>query len=300
MGGGGGGGSTNIDELSPGDIRPFYKFQQNQFNKYWNNSPLLSAARTDALAYNKQLPGMLDQLQGYTGRFDNAANYLQGIVDTGGKASAQELRNVDQGTLTGMSDTHSFGALGRQLLNRDEYTRGRFNEALGQLGAVTGEQASLLGQQQAMQTGGLNQLTGVQGAATGTFTQLMNPILQVPLANLQARIAQAQLNEQASQASSSKTGGAISGGASVIGSVLPALMSFSDERLKEGIKDTGVKTPDGIPLKTFRYRGGKKKYLGAMAQDVEKVRPEAVTTDLMTGFKFIDLSKAGVPMTQVA
>jgi hypothetical protein len=51
---------------------------------------------------------------------------------------------------------------------------------------------------------------------------------------------------------------------------------FSDRRIKENIKDTGKRTKDGIPLVTFNYIGHKTRYKGVLAQDVLKVRPEAV------------------------
>lgn len=52
--------------------------------------------------------------------------------------------------------------------------------------------------------------------------------------------------------------------------------AFSDERLKEDIRSTGERTPDGIPVKTFRYKGSPMMHLGVMAQDTKKVRPDAV------------------------
>jgi hypothetical protein len=261
-GGGGGGSATQITPLAPADIRKFYQFQGNQFSGYFNNQPLLDTSKTNALQYNQQLnaPGgalaqlgeynpmlgklntnMTNAFQGYNNRFNQAATNEQSIYDSGGQASQQELRNVDQGSLTGMSDTHSLGALGTQLLNRDQFTNARKQQALGNLEGITqlqsgltgtqtglsaallGQQAGNLQQQQNMQSGGLNQMTGVQGAATGTFTQLMSPILQVPLANLQAQISQAQINEQAQQAGSSKQAGGIGAIGSVIGGVVAGL-----------------------------------------------------------------------------
>lgn len=52
--------------------------------------------------------------------------------------------------------------------------------------------------------------------------------------------------------------------------------AFSDERLKENIHATGEKTPDGIPVKSFRYKGSPLMEVGVVAQDVEKRRPDAV------------------------
>lgn len=61
----------------------------------------------------------------------------------------------------------------------------------------------------------------------------------------------------------------------------------SDERMKTDIKQVGT-SPSGIPIKTFKYKGGDTKYVGATAQDVERVAPHAVTTDKkgMKGVKY--------------
>lgn len=66
------------------------------------------------------------------------------------------------------------------------------------------------------------------------------------------------------------------GGVGNIGSTLGSWL-FSDERLKEDIGDTGMVTAqDHIPVKTFSYTGSPILNMGVMAQDVEKVRPDAV------------------------
>ena len=51
---------------------------------------------------------------------------------------------------------------------------------------------------------------------------------------------------------------------------------FSDEDLKTDIQDTGLDTPDGIDIKTYRYKGSPMMQLGVIAQEAEKVRPDAV------------------------
>lgn len=52
--------------------------------------------------------------------------------------------------------------------------------------------------------------------------------------------------------------------------------AFSDERLKEDVHATGARTPDGVPVKSFRFKGSPMMELGVIAQDVEKKRPDAV------------------------
>ncbi len=249
---------------------------------------------------------------------------------------SQQTRNIS----VAQGSAQSPGALGTELLNRDAYRQQRYNTALqqeqgllgqqqgvyGQQAAVTGQgaglsgllanltgqkaglvgqRAGLLGQQQGLQTGGLNQLLGTQGANVSGFTGLQNPILAY-LGNLfggnqQASIAQAQVNAQQNQANSSKMGGIAGGAGSIIGAVLPALMAFSDKRMKQKIRGTGLKTEEGVPIKTFEYKAQPgQRILGVMAQDVEKVRPDAVLTDFRSGLKFIDRTKIDIPMGKVA
>jgi len=65
---------------------------------------------------------------------------------------------------------------------------------------------------------------------------------------------------------------------------LPAIAAMSDRRLKEDIKKVG-KTDDGLNVYTYRYKGDPKVQMGVMAQEVEKKKPEAVTT--INGFKAV-------------
>lgn len=65
---------------------------------------------------------------------------------------------------------------------------------------------------------------------------------------------------------------------------------MSDERLKTDIDRVG-ETPEGIPVKTFRYKGSPMMHLGMMAQDVEKKRPEAVRTT-PSGYKAVNYPAA--------
>lgn len=51
---------------------------------------------------------------------------------------------------------------------------------------------------------------------------------------------------------------------------------WSDERLKTDIRSTGAKTPDGIPVKSYRYKGSPMMELGVLAQEAKQKRPDAV------------------------
>jgi len=66
---------------------------------------------------------------------------------------------------------------------------------------------------------------------------------------------------------------------------------FSDERLKENIKEIG-KTNSGLPVYSFNYifDQDKKTNIGVMAQDVEKVFPDGVS-EHESGYKMVDYGR---------
>lgn len=72
------------------------------------------------------------------------------------------------------------------------------------------------------------------------------------------------------------------GGASTAG-------DYSDERLKDDVRQVGT-TNDGLPIYTYRMKFGGPTKMGVMAQDMERVRPDAVTRD-RAGFRMVDYNK---------
>lgn len=75
-------------------------------------------------------------------------------------------------------------------------------------------------------------------------------------------------------------------------------MSFSDKRLKDDITQIGT-SPSGIPVKTFKYKGSDDKYVGAVAQDVEKTHPHAVVNGPF-GFKGVRYGMLDVPFKKLS
>jgi hypothetical protein len=69
-------------------------------------------------------------------------------------------------------------------------------------------------------------------------------------------------------------------------------LSMSDERVKTDIKRLPTEAYPGIPMATFKYKHAPERghHLGVIAQDVEKVRPDAVATD-EGGIKHVNYSK---------
>lgn len=125
-----------------------------------------------------------------------------------------------------------------------------------------------------------------------------------PLEALNTRLAALGMSPYGKTTSSTetKTGGTSSNtGLSILGGAMSFLpLMFSDERLKKNIRTEGT-TEAGVPLKSYEYKGfmGRKmpgRQMGVIAQDLEKVRPDAVHRvrgDDGKTYRAVDYSKVG-------
>ena len=71
----------------------------------------------------------------------------------------------------------------------------------------------------------------------------------------------------------------------------------SDSRLKENVTHVGT-TRHGLPFYTFSYRGRPEVYAGVMAQDVLKIRPDAVSLS-DGGYYAVDYRKLKLRMLRL-
>jgi hypothetical protein len=206
--------------------------------------------------------------------------------------------------------------LGAELLSRDTYQRQRAAEDINFVGGVMNDERNRFGtsaQLSEMERG--RQLALGQDAYNfrlSTNPKLMLAGLGSPYANMTAPAMQmvsgAQFTPQYSGGNFSNKGpglhtqisgivggafgayyggpaGAAAGyqagsslGQATEGSFADPTSYFSDERMKTDIKPLGkVTSLLDLPAYEYRYKGEKKKRKGVMAQDVQKVLPEAVT-----------------------
>lgn len=130
----------------------------------------------------------------------------------------------------------------------------------------------------------LNSMNQFQGAANLDNAKYQTGAFQNMVDLLSGNAIKKKAAEEAEGFDWGSFGGNILNAGATIGAA--ALMAPSDKRLKKDIKDTGMKTESGIPVKTFSYKDDKsgKTFIGHLAQDVEKKHPEAV-------YKVIDYSK---------
>ena len=193
-------------------------------------------------------------------------------------------------------------------------TQGTLGLAAQRANAMTGarQQAEGLGWARRMDAAGLGRnLAGASTAAYSGATQAgtsagntyMAPGNQFQqglsnagttfgnMANTQANVYNAAQNQQGEMMGSLLGAGATLGAA--------YLGMPSDIRLKENIEEVGRDERTMLPLYEFEYKGGSgKRYLGVMAQDVEKKYPQFVFT-MPDGFKAVDYAGLGIEMLEV-
>lgn len=144
------------------------------------------------------------------------------------------------------------------------------NEMLLQRQQPTRDLASLLAA-----TGGLPQMP--------QFTQY-----NAPAGDLMG-LAGSNYAAQQSRAGANK--GGMLGALGSLGGAAISSGLFSDRRLKEDIERVGT-LDNGLPVYVYRFKGDGRTFMGLMADEVEKVRPEAVETVVGTDLKTVDYRKA--------
>ena len=177
------------------------------------------------------------------------------------------------------------------------------NLALSSVGAGRQEQSRLFGLEQAARQQGLSELlTGrsqpinelaalLQGApAVGmpSFPGYAQYGMQSPDIMGMTQNNYALRARQAQQQQSDLMGGLFGLGSA-------AIMGLSDRRLKTDIRRVGA-LDNGLSVYAFRYAGEPAVRIGLMADEVEKVHPEAVGE--MGGFKMVDYERATAPVAK--
>jgi hypothetical protein len=108
-----------------------------------------------------------------------------------------------------------------------------------------------------------------------------------------SRLLNANQSQGSQQGASTKTN---EGLVSQAGKIASLASLFSDIRIKENVVRVGEE--NGYAIYEFNYIGDDARYSGVMAQDVEKVLPEAVTE--INGIKAVNYGMIGVEMKRVA
>jgi lysozyme family protein len=159
--------------------------------------------------------------------------------------------------------------------------QGALSAQMGALGAGA-QQAGLQGAQAQLGAGTLGQQTTQAGN-----TALYNQFLQQQAYPFQVSQFLANIAEGT---------GALSGSTTT---TQQPMSFFSDRRLKHDIKRVGT-AENGLPIYKFKYKGddSEQTHVGFMADEVEKIHPEAV--GLAGGYKTVDYDKASEPVHKYA
>jgi hypothetical protein len=257
------------------------------------NNAMLNARQT---ARDVTLPG-IDQNAAITGNANSSrAGIAQGLVERGLAQQSADLgaslrsQAYQQGLQlasnnANANNTNSLGALtgaagaGTNAANSGvNASSSAINDQKGLYDLATGGAS---GQQQAQQANLDNQNAQFQ---SGT---------QSPYAALQGLMGIIGANNWGGQttgtSTTTKTPSAFETIGGLLGAGASAAKLFSDERLKTDIKRVGT-LDNGLPVYTFRYRGTSKIQMGVMAQDVERVKPDAVED--FGSYMIVDYEKA--------
>lgn len=124
----------------------------------------------------------------------------------------------------------------------------------------------------------LNELTALlSGSQVSNPAQMSGPTPQASVAGVDYA-GLVQDNYQAKLQNHNAMLGGLFGLAGAGASFIPGF-GLSDERAKEDIKRIG-ETDDGVPLYSYRYKGGDETRIGPMAQEVDRMQPESAGPSL--------------------
>jgi hypothetical protein len=159
-------------------------------------------------------------------------------------------------------------------------------QMLGGLG-MSAQQSILQGAQAQMAAGAQQQATEQAGLQALYDQFLQRQAYPYQQAQFFANIAQGI--GAGAGGTTSQTPAAPSWGSQVLGGLTAIGSIFSDERVKENIVEVG-ETHDGQKIYKYNYKGDSKPQIGLIAQEVEKTKPEAVSS--LGGIKMVDYDKA--------
>jgi len=223
-------------------------------------------------------------------------------VDTGRKQFGELTKSFNPDSLSSDPGYKFRLAEGEKSINRAMASRGKYTspeatKALNQYGQnlASGEFTNAYNRYNLDRTNLFNRLAGLAGYGQTAYTGLANAGqnyanqvtgLNTGLANAQVASQQARNSNRNSMFNTLVGGAAKLGGAYIL----------SDSRLKTNIKKVGEK--DGVNIYKFNYKGKDGLYEGVMAQEVEKVYPNAVHRD-SDGYLSVDYSKLPVDFKEI-
>lgn len=112
---------------------------------------------------------------------------------------------------------------------------------------------------------------------------------------LESTLYKGQAAAATAAASAAEEGGLLSLLGSVVGAAGSVALAFSDDRLKVDISHYAWLPDKGLNLYRFRYFGSQQFYVGVLASEVERVRPDAIAVTA-EGHTLVDYGKLGIEL----
>ena len=270
---------TDAQRQQMEQAKEYYDYQVSTFRPL-ERGLVADAERFNTAAYAEEMAGKAsaDAAAAFRGAQDasyrsaarRGINPNSGAFGAASNSNALALAAMTAGAKTGARSQAEQLGYARKL---DAVGLGR-NLAGASTAAYQGAYQSGTGAGAQYRAAGQDYMTGLSNAGT-TYGNI---------ANMQGNVYNAAQNQQGQ----------------MFGSILGAAATYySDVRLKENIEEVGRDERTMLPLYEFEYKGGSgKRFLGVMAQDVEKKYPQFVFT-MPDGFKAVDYAGLGIEMVEV-
>jgi hypothetical protein len=240
----------------------------NQLNSYYGQG---------ANTLNQNYTGALNTLQGQQGTNNAGQTQLGNLLGLNGQAGDQSAQN----TLQNLPGYQFALQQGSQNVLRNQAATGQLNSgatlnALQQQGQGQASQNynNYVSQLQPYLSNANSNAANIAGTQSGLGNQLSTLYQGQGNAALSGNTAIGNAQAQADYANLAQSG-AIFGGLTGLASAGLSAYAKSDERVKDDIEPVG-ELFDGQTVYKYRYKGEDRHQIGLMAQDVEKVHPEAV------------------------
>ena len=279
-------------------------------------------ARIDANIANRGLAPTSQAARGLQGMFaDQRSRRLNDLATGATLAGSQEQQRLANLYLAADAQRFGQGSFNQQQRLAEQIARAQQQLALRGLQ----QQGTGMRAQQQLGLGGLNLQTGAQqfGQQMALRNQQIQEALmrrQQPIQDLGSLLAATQglptmpqFTQTALAAPDymgllgsvygaragrpSGKGGTLSGIGGLLTGASQAAGLFSDRRTKENIRRIGT-ADNSLPIYAFNYRGDGRTMLGFMADEVEKVHPEAVGE--IGGLKTVNYALATRPVEEAA
>jgi hypothetical protein len=256
-----------------------------------------TANRTSAILSAGQEQNRMQSLALNAGNFANSAEaqqYGQNANDAGFYNSAQAQREAQSAARAGFGNSAQSQKFAEMLQNAG-FSNDALQKMFGNRNAVTGANNALKtqGLQDSVTANNqnINQTLALQNGSPVAQPNFGAPPQTGVGGTDTAGIFQNGYNNQMSAYNTNQQQlGGIFGTLGTLGSTLaPYLMSLSDRRAKENVREIG-KTNDNQPIYEFNYKGSPQTTIGLMAQEVMKKHPEAVGK--IGGLYGVDYKKA--------